>query len=224
MVALARDPRRVPDVSGVEARRADYGEAATLRAALADVTDLVFVSSDGEADLVLEHHRHVVDAAAQGAVRRVAYLSSLDADVVSPFCYARTNALTERALAAACDDVRVVRSGLFLDFVHTLMGDAPEIRLPAEGLVATVARDTVGDALADAVLEDDAPPLQLLADPALTWGELAEQRGQRLVPVDLDTYRIELVRAGESPWWCYAYTSLLQSVAEGRFAGGPAEG
>lgn len=210
----------MPRSGSVEVRRADYDAPTSLVEALRDVSGLVFVSSDGEADIVLRQHTAVVTAAYDTGVRRVSYLSSLDADPASPFCYARTNGTTEELLWDAVPDVRVVRAGLFLDFVHALMGDGAEVRVPPEGLVATVARDTVADALADAVVEDDAHPLSHVADAPLTWEELARQRGQRLVPVDLDTYRAELVAAGESPWWCYAYTSMMQSIAEGRFAGG----
>ncbi|MDZ5622081.1 NAD(P)H-binding protein [Nocardioides sp. HM23] len=213
VVALARDPSQV--AGGVACRLFDYDDPDSMRIALAEVAALVFVSSDGEADVVLRQHLAVVTAAADAGVRRVAYLSSIDADPGSPFCYGRTNGATEQALLAAIEDVRVVRAGLFIDFVHALMGDGV-VRLPDAGRFATVTRDEAADALAEAVL-DDGPAVRAAAAPGdRSFAEIAAELDREFVAVTLDDYRTALIASGEDPWWCYAYTSMMQSIAEGR--------
>ncbi len=86
------------DVVGLTRAVAEYDDRPALTAALKGVDTLVLVSSDGEAERVLQHHLNVVDAAAANDVRHVVALSSVDVDLDSPFCYARVNALTEQAL------------------------------------------------------------------------------------------------------------------------------
>ena len=215
VVALARDPDRV--AADVERRRCDYDDPDSFRAALTGVDALVFVSSDGEADVVLRQHLAVIAAAAAAGVRRVAYLSSVDADPVSPFCFARTNGATEQALLAAFEDVRIVRAGLFLDFVHGLMGEGT-VRLPGAGRFATVTREEAADVLVEAVL-DDGLSVRFAAGPGdRTFAEIAAELGRSFEAVTLDDYRTSLVASGEDPWWSYAYASLMQSIAEGRCA------
>jgi NAD(P)H dehydrogenase (quinone) len=225
VVALARNPGRVAvDIAAdVECRRSDYDDHDSVRAALAGVAALVFVSSDGEADVVLRQHLAVVSAAAAAGVRRVAYLSSIDADPVSPFCFGRTNGATEQALLAAIDDVRIVRAGLFADFVHALMGEEV-VRLPDAGRFAMVTREDAADALVAAVLDDGpsiGPSIRIAAEAGdRSFAEIAAGLGRQFVAVTLDDYRTALVAAGEDPWWSYAYTSMMQSIAEGRFVVG----
>ena len=214
VVALAREPSRV--TADVEARRCDYDDPASVRTALTGVGALVFVSSDGEADVVLRQHLAVVAAATDAGVRRVAYLSSIDADPVSPFCFGRTNGVTEAALLAACDDLRIVRAGLFVEFLHALVR-AGEVRVPDAGRFATVTRAEVADALVAAALADDGGA-RIVATGETTFPLLAADLGRGYVPVTLDDYRTALVAAGEDPWWSYAYASLMQSIAEGRWA------
>jgi NAD(P)H dehydrogenase (quinone) len=85
----------------------------------------------------------------------------------------------------------------------------------AAGRFGVVTRDDTADALVAAL--DDPRPVQPAVTREVTWADLAAERGQRLVDVAPATYLAELAAAGEEPWWCYAYASLLQSIAEGRW-------
>jgi NAD(P)H dehydrogenase (quinone) len=82
-VAGPRSPR-------ISVAAADYADLAALRRALRGIDTLVFVSSDGETAQLLIHHHNVVQAAVEGGVAHIIALSSLDADLESPFCYAVT--------------------------------------------------------------------------------------------------------------------------------------
>jgi NAD(P)H dehydrogenase (quinone) len=59
---------------------ADYDDRPALEKALARVDVLALVSSDGEAELVLQHHLNVAAAVAANGVARVVVLSGVDAD------------------------------------------------------------------------------------------------------------------------------------------------
>jgi NAD(P)H dehydrogenase (quinone) len=78
VVALARRPEAVPSPARLEVRRVDYDEPGSLRAALAGVAGLVFISSDGVAEAMHRHHEHVIAAARNAAVQHVVYTSILD--------------------------------------------------------------------------------------------------------------------------------------------------
>ena len=150
------------DVVGLTRALADYDDRPALTEALAGVDTLVLVTSDGEAERVLQHHLNVADAAAANGVGHVVALSSVDADLDSPFCYARVNALTERALADRGLAVTAVRASIYTEFFETLVDGAMvdgELRLPAEeARVSLVAREDVGRCLAAcALLPPDAP-------------------------------------------------------------------
>lgn len=215
VLGLARDLDRVP--AGVLAFEVEYDDQVSLRNAFTGVDALVFVSSDGKADVVLRHHRNVIEAARQAGVRRVVYLSSIESDLDSPFCYARTNAATEHQLFATFPDVHIVRTGLFTEFLHQVMGDEDEVRLPA-ARVATLSRADAADALVDALLDPNAPAIQIAADACShSFEEIASERGQQFIPIDLHTYRARLIADRVDPWWAYAYTSMMQAIVDGRW-------
>ncbi len=181
---------------------------------------LLFVPADGEADVVLRQHLAVVDAVRKVRIRRVVFLSGLDSDADSPFCYARTNAMTEVALRGAAQEVVAVRAGLFLEFAHTLLGAEREVTLPAGAVLArflATPRADVAGALVDAVLEAAPPSARTVTGEVVSFAGLARAQGLQVVPVTLDAYAAALVAAGTPTWWVHAFSTLMTSVQEGRF-------
>jgi NAD(P)H dehydrogenase (quinone) len=237
VLALARRPAAVPaalgggDRSGVVVPvYADYDDAASLRLALRGVEVVVFVSSDGEAARMMVHHRNVVEAAAATGVGHVVYLSGVDADLASPFCYAFTNGYTERLLAESGCGFSFARASLFTEFFAAFLRPAlmsGELRVPARGgRVSLVSRADVGRCLAALALlppsgrhHDLTGPVALTLDDVA--GVLAEVAGRSVSYTDIppEVLAEELARSGEDPWWTYAYSSMFASVREGRWGG-----
>ena len=213
---------------------ADYMDEEALRAGLRGVDTLVFVSSDGEATKVLLHHENVIRAAADSGVAHIVALSGLDADLSSPFCYAVTYGHTERRLYESGCSVSIARASIFTEFFMRWLTKARaggQIRLPAaDGRISLVSQTDVGRCLAALAVaaptgrhHDLTGPdsLDLAAIAALaeeTWKVPIEY-------VDLPPaeYCIETARAGESPWWLYAFSSMFDSVREQRWAAVSAE-
>jgi NAD(P)H dehydrogenase (quinone) len=199
---------------------ADYGDAPALVRALAGVETLVLVSSDGEAELVLQHHLNLAGAAAANAVGHVVALSSVDVDLGSPFCYARVNALTERALGETGCSVTAVRASVFGEFLDTLVELATvdgELRLPAaDGRVALVSREDVGRVLAACALSPAAAAHDVTGPASLSMDDVAAAHGLAYVPVSEAAFAAHLA-GRETPWWCYAYTSMFGSIRERRW-------
>jgi NAD(P)H dehydrogenase (quinone) len=199
---------------------ADYGDRRALTAALAGVDVLVLVSSDGEAELVLQHHLNIAAAVAANSVPRVVALSSVDADATSPFCYARVNALTERALEETGTAVTAVRASIYTEFFDSLVELATvggEVRLPAaDGRVSLVAREDVGRCLAAAALAPEVGAYDVTGPAALDMAAVAAARGAAYVPVSEAEFMGHLA-GRETPWWSYAYTSMFASIREQRW-------
>jgi NAD(P)H dehydrogenase (quinone) len=208
------------EVVGLTRAVADYDDRLALTAGLAGVHTLVLVSSDGEADRVLQHHLNLVAAATANGVGHVVALSSVDADLASPFCYARVNALTEQALLDSGCAVTAVRASIYTEFFETLLDGATvdgQLRLPAEDArVALVARTDVGRSLAACALLPPSGPLDVTGPAALDMAALAAARGASYVPVSEAEFAAGVAQR-ETPWWAYAYTSMFGSIREHRW-------
>ncbi|MFD1824328.1 NAD(P)H-binding protein [Mumia zhuanghuii] len=209
--------------------RADYDDPASLRTALAGVDTLVFVSSDGEAARMMTHHANVVRAVVEAEVAHVVYLSGLDADLASPFCYAYTNGTTEGLLARTGCAVSVARASLFTEFFGGFLERAREtgeLRLPAgDARVSLVSRADVARCLAALALRPPTGrPHDVTGPAALSMSEVAAVAGRAwdgpvsYIDADEAAFVAELALARESPWWTYAYASLFASIREGRWA------
>jgi NAD(P)H dehydrogenase (quinone) len=223
--------RRKPDdfTAGATVVVADYADPDALREALRDVDTLVFVSSDGATQRLLHHHHNVVRAAADTGVGHVVALSSLDADLASPFCYAVTNRQTELMLTASGCAVSFARASLYTEFFRNWLTAARatgEIRVPAgKGRVSLVSRCDVGRAMAALATSGPSGRQHDLTGPdSLDLDAMAaivtDTFGVpiRYVDVSPAEHLAEMAAEGEDAWWMYAYSSMFASVREQRWA------
>jgi NAD(P)H dehydrogenase (quinone) len=204
--ATGRRVERLDDlaVRGVDVRRADYDDPASLAEAFAGATRVLFVSGS-DAGARLEQHRRVVEALPAADVELVAYTSILHAHT-SDMVLATEHAATERMLADAGVPHVVLRNGWYTEnflaglagvLEHGMVGASGDGRFDAatraDYAAATVAALTGGAAAGD-VLE--------LGGPGFTRAELAAEIGRvagREVPytdLSVDGFRDALVAAG----------------------------
>jgi NAD(P)H dehydrogenase (quinone) len=222
--------RRKPDElpPGATVALADYRDPAALRTAFDDVDTLVFVSSDGEAQWLLHHHVNVVRAAKDSRVGHVVALSSMDADLDSPFCYAVTNRQTELLLEASGCAVSVARASLYTEFFMPWLvagRSSGEIRLPAgAGRMSLVSRTDVGRAMAALVVAGPTGRHHDLTGPdSLDLATIATLMTEecrvpvRHVDITPAEHLAEMAAQGEDAWWMYAYSSMFASIREQRW-------
>jgi NAD(P)H dehydrogenase (quinone) len=189
---------------GVDVRRADYDDPASLAAAFDGATRVLFVSGS-DAGARIDQHRAVVDALAAADVELVAYTSILHAQS-SDMILAGEHAETERMLAAAGVPSVLLRNGWYVenftanlaaDIEHGVSGASGDGRFDAAtradyAEVAVVA--LTGGAAAGDVLE--------LGGPGFTRAELAAEigraAGREVTYTDLSTgaFAAALVGAG----------------------------
>jgi NAD(P)H dehydrogenase (quinone) len=232
LVVVTRDPEAARSFAdrGVEVRRGDYADPASLPAAFAGADQLLLVSSnDPHADAVAPH-RTAIEAAAAAGVGRILYTSHQGAAEGSPFGPARDHIATERILADSGVPWTALRNGFYLHSVDLLLGAWREtgvIRVPADGPVSWTSRADAAEGAARILLAD-APldgPVTLTASAAPTMAEVAEQASEvagrevRLELVDPEEWIAGLVQAG-TPEFVARFLVTLPLAAAGGFLAG----
>jgi NAD(P)H dehydrogenase (quinone) len=191
---IVRDPTRAPHLSGAEVCRvSSYGDPAAMGKALSGVETMFLVSAHDVMGLIKESeehnkavphydrlHQHIsaVSAAAAVGVRRVVYLSFLNAAPDATFILAREHYRTEEFIRSTGIAFTFLRQDLYMDKVpqHVMKDDM--IRACAgEGRVAWAARDDIAD-VAVAVMTGDGhegQTYEVTGPEALTMAETAER-------------------------------------------------
>ena len=174
---VTRDPSTAPELPGaVPVEVADYGNYEEMARAL-DGVETLFLVSFREAEDRLERHLRAVDAAADVGVRRIVYLSFLDASADSTFILGRQHHATEEHIRGRGMAFTFLRSSFYADFVPFFTGDDGVIRAPAgDGEVSWICRDDIAGTVVAAVQTDeyDGESLENTGPAALDFHETAE--------------------------------------------------
>ncbi|MBS1672535.1 MAG: SDR family oxidoreductase [Actinobacteria bacterium] len=185
-IAVAvRDPARAQRFAdqGVEVRRADYADPASLPLAFDGADQLLLVSASDPGVDPIPLHRQAVDAAVQAGVGRVLYTSHQGANPDSPFIPARNHAATERLLAESGLAWTALRNGFYAHSLGWLLGrwrDTGTIAVPADGPVSWTAREDSAEAAAVILASRGAydGPTTLTASSAPTFQDIAVMAGE----------------------------------------------
>jgi NAD(P)H dehydrogenase (quinone) len=181
IVAAVRDVAKAADLAaqGVQVRRADYTEPASLDAAFQGATKVLLISSNDLGQRVAQH-RNVIDAAARAKVALLAYTSVLHADR-SALALAAEHRATEDAVRASGLNYTLLRNGWYVEnYTGSLGGAIAHGALAGaagEGRIAAAARSEYAEAAA-VVLASTKPVEQvyeLAGDSAFTLAELAAE-------------------------------------------------
>ncbi len=168
------------EAQGVQARQGDYTDSASLKAALAGIERLLFISS-GTMEGRVAQHRNVVEAAKVAGVSLVAYTSVLHADR-SPLGLAEDHRRTEALLAASGVPCVLLRNGWYTEnymaSVPAALAHDAVLGAAGDGCISSAARADYA-AAAVAVLtsgEDQGGRVyELAGDGAYTLAELAAE-------------------------------------------------
>lgn len=181
IVAAVRDVAKAADLAaqGVQVRRADYNDPASLDAAFQGATKVLLISSS-ELGQRVPQHRNVIDAAARAKVALLAYTSVLHADR-STLALAAEHRATEELVRAAGVPYTLLRNGWYVEnYTGGLKGAIAHGALAGaagEGRIAAAARAEYAEAAA--IVLASAKPVEqvyeLAGDTAFTLGELAAE-------------------------------------------------
>ena len=187
VVAIARTPESISDLAdrGVQVRRADYTDPASLEAAFAGVDRLLLVSGS-EVGQRIAQHANVIDAAKRAGVAFVAYTSITRADTTDLVLAAEHRA-TEELLTASGLPHALLRNSWYLENytgqLPTFLEHDAVLGAAGEGRVSAATRADYAEAAAVVLAGDgghghEGAVYELGGDHAFSLGELAETVGR----------------------------------------------
>src|SRR6478672_9706398 len=159
IVAIARTPESISDLAdrGVQVRRADYTDPASLDAAFAGGDRLLLVSGS-EVGQRIAQHANVIDAAKRSGVSFVAYTSITRADT-SDLVLAAEHRATEELLAASGLPHALLRNSWYLENytgqLSTFLEHGVVLGAAGEGRVSAATRADYADAAAIVLAGED---------------------------------------------------------------------
>ena len=208
IVAAVRNPQKASDLAalGVQVRRADYTDSASLDAAFQGAEKVLLISSS-EVGQRLAQHRNAIDAAKRAGVALLAYTSLLHADT-SPLGLAGEHVATEAWLKQSGVPFVLLRNGWYtenyLASIPPALQHGAFIGSAGEGRIASAARADYAEAAAIALTrpEQSGKVYELAGDDAYTLAgfaaELSRQSGKAIPYVDMpeNEYKSALIGAG----------------------------
>ena len=223
---VVRDPDRVPRLAAETRRIAAYGAGEQVRAALDGVDTLFLVPAHESADR-REQHFTAVDAAVEAGVRRIVYLSFLDARPDSTFTLGRDHWATEDRIRASGVAWTFPRMNLYADFLPLMVSPDGVLEGPAaDGRAAFVARADVADVSAALIAENghEGGAVDVTGPEALTLADVADRMSRlssrRVTFRDQTVEEAYASRAsyGAPDWQLDAWVSTYTSIAAGDLA------
>lgn len=232
IVAAVREPAKVAYLAarGVQVRRADYGDPASLDAALAGAERVLLVSANVVGQRTAQH-RNVIDAARRAGVKLLAYTSILHADS-SPLRLAEEHVASEAAIRASGLPYTLLRNGWYFENFNGRIAGAAQrgevVGSAGEGRIAAAARaDYAAAAVAVLTLPTPKEVYELAGSTSFTLAELAaetaRQAGRSVAYQDMAPQAFAGVLAGAgvpAPWPELLADSDAGAARGGLFDGG----
>jgi len=191
IIAIVRDPAKVMPLAaqGVEIRRGNYNDPASLENALRGVDRLAFISTSALGDERLLHHGNLVKAAKLARIGHIFYTSVIKPAAQAKFAASPGHFLTEQMILDSGLAHTLFRNNLYMDLVPLMFGGALATGTLAhnggDGRIGFIAREDIAAALA-AVLTSEghagrayaitAPRPYGLADVAAALGKASGTR------------------------------------------------
>ncbi|MFI8961605.1 NmrA family NAD(P)-binding protein [Streptomyces sp. NPDC053493] len=173
--ALGRDREKLAALPAEDVRTASYDDAGAMRAAL-DGAGALFLVSAHEAPGRVRTHATAVDAAVAAGVRRIVYLSYLNAAPHATFTYARDHWHTEQHIRSTGLAFTFLRDSTYQADLAAMTSPDGVLRGPAgDGRVGAVAHDDIADSAAAVLLGEghDGVTYDMTGPEALSFDEIA---------------------------------------------------
>ncbi|WP_145574346.1 SDR family oxidoreductase [Yersinia alsatica] len=228
IIAAVRHPEKASDLAalGLQVRKADYSQPATLDAAFQGVDKLLLISSSEVGQRVAQHTA-VINAAKHAGVKLLAYTSLLHADK-SILGLGEEHRATEALLRESGLPVVLLRNGWYTEnyaaSIAPALAHGAFIGAVGNGRIASAAREDYAQAAA-AVLTQEGQAgkvYELAGDDSYTLAEfsaeIARQSGKPVVYQDLSeaNFKQALISAGLPE----GFASMLADSDAGAAQGG----
>ena len=234
IVAVVRDPQKVADLAarGVQARRGDYTDPASLEAAFRGVDKLLFISTSVLGEERMLHHRNVVNAARAAGVRQIFYTSVIKPAANAKFAASPGHFHTEALIRESGIPYTFFRNNLYLDLIPFIFGDALQTGSIAHnggnGRIGFIAREDIAFAFAAALTggEHANREYPITAVSPYSLSEVASALGDAggknvtYVPITSDDFRKALEAKGLPAPAVEMTVALGEAIRAGEFDAG----
>lgn len=228
IIAAVRNPEKASDLAalGLQVRKADYSQPATLDTAFQGVDKLLLISSSEVGQRVTQHTA-VINAAKHAGVKLLAYTSLLHADT-SVLGLGEEHRATEALLHESGLPVVLLRNGWYTENYTASIAPAVAhgafIGAVGNGRIASAAREDYAQAAATVLTQEDqaGKVYELAGDDSYTLAEfsaeIARQSGKPVVYKDLSEtdFKQALISAGLPE----GFASMLADSDAGAAKGG----
>lgn len=230
VVAAVRDPAKAAEFAarGVQVRRADYDDPASLAAAFAGADKVLLISSSTPGQRLAQHEA-VVTAAREAGVGHLAYTSVLAADTTKLFV-APDHKATEEVIRASGLPFTFLRNGWYTENYAQTITQALAVGSFAgsagDGRVGAVPRVDFAEAAVEVLTGEghEGKVYELAGDEPFTYADLAAAvtaaSGTPVTYQDLpgEQYRKVLVGAGLPEAFAGMLADADRGIAEGELA------
>jgi len=189
IVVTTRDPAKLASLAakGIEVRKADFDDSASLAAAFAGVDRMLLISTDAldRPGRRLAQHQAAIAAAKKAGVKHVVYTSMPNPDD-SLVTFAPDHLGTEQALAASGLGWTILRNSWYMENLLMILPGALAggkwLTASGNGKIAHVTRDDCARAAAAALASDSAVNARydITGPQKLTTAEIAALAGEVL--------------------------------------------
>lgn len=233
IVAGSRDPAKIADLAalGVETRRVDFDDKASLETAFSGIDRLLIVSTDelGTPGKRLAQHSAAVAAAQTAGVGRVFY-TSMPQPEDSEVTFRGDHLGTEQAIKASGLAYTIFRNGWYMENLFMSLPQALAsgqwYTSAGEGRIAHIAREDIARAIAAGLAKpaDGNAIYTLTGEKAYTTEEIAalvrEVTGKPLAVVNLTDAQLSegMAAAGVPAPFIPTFVSFDANTREGKIA------
>jgi len=230
LVAATRTPEKLAGLSGVELRKADFSDPASLDAAFAGADRVLVISTDriDVPGLRIQQHKAAVEAAKRAGVKRILYTSMLNPDR-SHIPFAPDHLETERAIEQSGLEFTILRVSWYAENLPSSLA-APLatgkwFTSAGNGRISYVAREDVARAAAAALATSGGANerLDITGPELLTVPEIAkiasEVTGKPIEVVNVSDEELEkgLAAAGLPPFVIPLVVGTDRNIRAGYF-------
>jgi NAD(P)H dehydrogenase (quinone) len=230
LIAATREPDKLDGFSGIDVRRADFSEPASLDAAFAGADRVLMISTDriDVPGLRIQQHKAAVAAAKRAGVKRILYTSMLNPDR-SFIPFAPDHLETERAIEQSGIEFTILRVSWYaeglLDTLAAPLKTGKWYSAAGAGRISYVPREDVARAAAAALLS----PSGANERPNITGAELltvpdiakiaSDVTGKpiEVAPVSDEALEKGLVAAGLPPFVIPLVVGTDRNIRAGNF-------